>query len=90
MRSPISPTHSSGTHRSNALTFHVGLVRAFPVFRHDYRARLGKGSISMDSLQLRVLGFGLVQDGDVGVGVFPERQEILIRGAGRLVRAFLC
>jgi len=24
------------------------------------------------SLQLRVLGLGLFQDGDVGVGVFPE------------------
>ena len=33
------------------------------------------------SLQFRVLGFGLLQDGDVGVGVFPEREEILI---GRL------
>src|SRR5713226_5109592 len=29
-------------------------------------------------LQLRVLCFGLLQDGDVGVGVFPEREEILI------------
>ena len=29
-------------------------------------------------LQLRVLGFGLLQDGDVGVGVFPEREEVLI------------
>jgi hypothetical protein len=31
-------------------------------------------------LQLRVLGFGLLQDGDVGVGVFPEREEIFIGG----------
>src|SRR5271170_2302872 len=31
-------------------------------------------------LQLRVLGFGLLQDGDVGVGVFPEREEILVGG----------
>jgi len=29
-------------------------------------------------LQLRVLRLGLLQDGDVGVGVFPEREEILI------------
>jgi hypothetical protein len=29
-------------------------------------------------LQLRVLGLGLLQDGDVGVGVFPEIREILI------------
>ena len=27
-------------------------------------------------MQLRVLGFGFLQDGDVGVGVFPEREEI--------------
>jgi hypothetical protein len=33
-------------------------------------------------LQLRVLRFGLLQDGDVGVGVFPEGEEILIGGAG--------
>jgi hypothetical protein len=30
------------------------------------------------SLQLRVLPLGLLQDGDVGVGVFPEREEIFI------------
>ena len=30
-------------------------------------------------LQLRVLGFGLLVDGDVGIGVFPEGEEILIR-----------
>jgi hypothetical protein len=32
------------------------------------------------SLQLRVLRFGFLQDGDVGIGVFPEREEILIGG----------
>jgi hypothetical protein len=31
-------------------------------------------------LQLRVLGFGLLQDGDVGVGVFPELEEIFVGG----------
>jgi hypothetical protein len=37
-------------------------------------------------LQLRVLSFSLLQDGDVGVGVFPEREEILVRrlGLGRV------
>ena len=33
-------------------------------------------------LQLRVVRLGFFQDGDVGVGVFPEGEEILIRGAG--------
>jgi len=31
-------------------------------------------------LQLRVLGFGLFQDGDVGVGVFPEGEEVVVGG----------
>src|SRR5215467_2913710 len=31
-------------------------------------------------LQLRVLGLGLLQDGDVGIGVFPESEKILIGG----------
>src|SRR5207249_10728213 len=30
-------------------------------------------------LQLPVLYLGFLQDGDVGVGVFPEREEILVR-----------
>jgi hypothetical protein len=34
------------------------------------------------SPQLRVLGLGLLQDGDVGVGVFPQREEVLICRAG--------
>src|ERR1700761_7018294 len=33
-------------------------------------------------LQLRVLGLGLLQDGDVGVSAFPEREEILVGGVG--------
>jgi hypothetical protein len=31
-------------------------------------------------LQLRVLRFGLLQDGDVWVGVFPEREEMFVGG----------
>ena len=27
-----------------------------------------------------LLRFGLLQNGDVGVGVFPERKEIFVRG----------
>jgi hypothetical protein len=32
------------------------------------------------SLQLRILGLGLLQDGDVGIGVFPEGEEIFVGG----------
>jgi len=31
-------------------------------------------------LQPCVLGFGLLQDGDVGVGIFPKGEEILVSG----------
>jgi hypothetical protein len=34
------------------------------------------------SFQLCVFRLGFLQDGDVGVGVLPERKEILIGGAG--------
>ena len=32
-------------------------------------------------LQLRVLRLGFLQDGDVGVGVFPEGEEVLVNRA---------
>src|ERR1700694_1100681 len=35
----------------------------------------------LSSLQLRVLRLGFLQDRDVGVGVFPEGEEVLIGGA---------
>jgi hypothetical protein len=31
-------------------------------------------------MQLRVLRLGLLQDGDVGVGVFPEGEEVFVGG----------
>ena len=33
-------------------------------------------------MNLRVLRLGSDEDGNVGVGVFPQREEILIRGPG--------
>jgi len=35
------------------------------------------------SLKFRVLRLGLLQDGDVGVGVFPEREGVLINASFR-------
>jgi len=37
---------------------------------------------SSPSLQFRVFRLSLLQDGDVGVGVFPEDEEVLVGGAG--------
>jgi len=34
--------------------------------------------------KLCVLGLRLLQDGDVGVGVFPERDEVFVTAASRL------
>jgi len=31
-------------------------------------------------LKLRVFGFGFFQDGNVGVGVFPQRKKIFVSG----------
>ena len=39
------------------------------------------GSRKKRSLQLRVLRLRFFQDGDVGVGVFPECEEILVGSA---------
>ena len=45
---------------------------------------MGGGCVSVRAcaglLQLRVLSFGLLVDGDVGVGVFPESEKALICG----------
>ena len=45
-----------------------------------HRADRGEITAQTDKqlLQLHVLRLGLLQDGDVGVGVFPEGEEILI------------
>ncbi len=40
------------------------------------------GAMRQKSLQLRVLRLGVLQDGDFGIGVFPEGEEILVSGAG--------
>ena len=46
------------------------------------RESTNRANRGRELLQLRVLGLGLLQDGDVGVGVFPEGEEILIGGFG--------
>src|SRR5271168_2785068 len=50
------------------------------------KLRVTDNSVSLKiaflTLQLRVLRFGFFQDGDVGVGVFPEGKKILVGGPG--------
>jgi hypothetical protein len=59
--------------------------RAAIVGRRAGRGELQQLAIStqvnLSLLQLRVLRFGLLQDGNVGVGVFPEREEIVVGAA---------
>jgi hypothetical protein len=44
--------------------------------------RYGGADSSRGLMQLGILGFGGDEDGNVGVGVFPQSEEILIGGAG--------
>ena len=46
------------------------------------RSSWKRGSERWGLFQLCVLRLGFLQDGNVGVGVFPEREEILIGGSG--------
>src|SRR2546426_11845558 len=45
----------------------------------------GRGCPSLETavklFQLLILGLSFLQDGDVGVGVFPEIEEVLVGGA---------
>src|SRR5208337_3411781 len=45
------------------------------------QAKLKRCGGEVRLFQLRVLGFGLLQDRDVGVGVFPEGGKILVGGS---------
>jgi hypothetical protein len=40
------------------------------------------GLFSLALLQLRVLRLGLLQDGNIGVGVFPQGEKILVGSLG--------
>src|SRR5579862_6311021 len=60
----------------------------FASIRTRFRAKVNLETRHSTSLTLTrhllefcVLGFGLLQDGNVRVGVFPQREEILIRRA---------
>ena len=59
----------------NELTAELVLARASYRFREQIRhygaTTIGKQNSAKELPQLRVLGLGLLQDGDVGVGVFP-------------------
>src|ERR1700680_977809 len=46
------------------------------------------GCRSSSGRQFGVFGFGGDEDGDAGVGVFPEREEIVVGGAGFGARGF--
>ena len=50
----------------------------FHVARTEVYARTIDVGGSNASLQLRILRLGLLQDGDVGIGVFPECEEVLV------------
>jgi hypothetical protein len=48
---------------------------------YQFAGRASHDVSRLSLLQLRVLRLGFLQDGDVGVGVFPEGEEVLVGGA---------
>jgi len=46
------------------------------------RGRVARVHTTIHLLQLRVLRFGFFQHGNIRVGIFPQRQEILVSGSG--------
>src|ERR1035437_7573974 len=46
----------------------------------DRRSSHGPAAFGSRSLQLRVLRLGFLQNGDVGFGVFPEREKVFVGG----------
>jgi hypothetical protein len=52
----------------------------FGLIRTSLAPRAATDSASL--LQFRVFGFGFVEEGDVGIGVFPGGEKILISDAG--------
>jgi hypothetical protein len=78
--------HDAGASRqpresgSSLVTCHSSLLlgREIHAPQEVLAARVGTQGL----FQLCVLRLSLLQDGDIGVGVFPEREEILIGGAG--------
>ena len=49
--------------------------------RRDWKRVLIRWRAGRGLLQLGVLGLGFLQDGDFGVGVFPQREGILVGAA---------
>jgi hypothetical protein len=67
---------------SNAITWQPAQYAVnYPLDRSLVLPTLTR-SDHLSSLQLRILSINLLQDGYVGVGVFPESEEILISGLG--------
>ena len=56
------------------------LRRGSPICLWNIGAANGPGKLLQLCLQLRVFRFGLLEDRDIGIGVLPQRQKILIRG----------
>jgi hypothetical protein len=51
------------------------------MYAGDFASRVLELYAFFESLQLGVFGFGLLEGGIIRVGVFPEREKILIGGA---------
>jgi len=65
------------------------LTSTYFSFAYSALAPMRGNAIGVDDLlQLRVLRLGFLEDWDVGVGVFPEGDEILVLSAGFTASGF--
>ena|SRR6516225_12196085 len=86
--SPICPlTHSVHAVPCSPTDFRIAVTRRQSTHPNSQTptSRLivfgSRQSIRPGLLQLGILGLSLFQDGNVGIGVLPEREEVLVSGS---------
>src|SRR5437868_446461 len=70
-----------GASRPRLIDISKSPSRSVAAIHVDRKRRKPLEEYEQDSVELRVFDFGLFQDADIGVGVFPEREKILICSA---------
>jgi hypothetical protein len=58
----------------------IELIRRVNFIGKKCKMRQAQRELNKESLQLGVLRFGFLQDGNFGVGIFPQREEIFVGG----------
>ena len=62
--------------------YNIAPTQPVPVVRQHPKEPVRESSKLRSLLQFRVFRFGFLQNGDIGVSVFPEGEEVLVGDAG--------